>query len=89
MSPIPSVIKDYMLETVYQSIKNKAKMIDLNTVAYNLFDEYGNEAMVHAHIIPVRSKEIDEREGPRILIGRYVLLDNRTQMQVIDYNGEN
>lgn len=80
MSPIPSVIKDYMLETVYQSVKNKAKMIDLNTVAYSLFDEYGNQAMVHAHIIPVRSKEIDEREGPRILIGRYVLLDNRTQM---------
>lgn len=37
----------------------------------------------------MRSKEIDEREGPRILVGKYVLLDNRVQMQVIDFNGEN
>jgi hypothetical protein len=78
LCPIPSVIKDYMTERVYQSVKNKAKMVEENTVAYTLYDEYGDEVMVHAHITPVRSKEIDEREGPRVLIGRYILLDNRT-----------
>ena len=75
--PIPSVIKDYMVETVYQSHKNKAKVV-ANTITHNLKDEFGNEANVQAQIQPVRAREIDEREGPRILVGRYVLLDNRT-----------
>ena len=85
LCPVPSVIKDYLVESVYSSHKNKAK-VEQNRITYTLYDEMGNEAMVHAEISPVRSSEIDEREGPRILIGRYCLLDNRTQMQVIDYN---
>ena len=77
-----------MIENVYKSHKNRAKVVG-NTITYNLFDDSGREAMVHAQIAPVRvAKEIDEREGPRVLIGRYVLLDNRIQMQVLDYSAE-
>lgn len=61
--------------------------------SHTLYDEVGSDAKVHAHIRLVDARKestvIDEREGPRILIGRYVLLDNRTQMQVIEYNDEN
>ena len=49
-------------------------------------DEVGGKAVIYTQIEPSQSKEIDEREGPRILIGRYCLLDNRMQMQVVDYD---
>ena len=66
-----------MIENVYKSHKNRAK-VEKNNITYNLSDDFGNEAMVHAQIAPVKiAPEIDEREGPRVLIGRYVLLDNR------------
>ena len=58
------------------------------SITYTLEDDIGNIGRVHAEISPVRGREIDEREGARLLIGRYALLDNRTQMQVYDYNHE-
>lgn len=48
LCPIPAVIKDFMVETVYQSAKNKAKVVDKNTISYDLFDEDSNKAKVHA-----------------------------------------
>ncbi len=36
---------------------------------------------------PVNS--MDHREGPRLLVGRYCLLDDQQQMQVVQLNRDN
>ena len=79
MSPIPSVIKDYMVETVFRSRLNAGEVSE-DSIVYAVEDGSGapnGRANIYAQIKKSLSREIDEREGLRILVGRYCLLDNR------------
>ena len=74
VSPIPSVIKDYMSNQVFKRGTSNARK-DRDDIIQDLFDEDDNKVSIFSRFEPSAGGLIDEREGVRLLVGRYCILD--------------
>ena len=93
--PVPTVVKDFMIENVWEADKNEdgIKLLQQDQrLTVDVSDSLGQfvaiDMTVKYKLSPTleEAAKLDQMEGPRLLVGRYCLLDEHRTMQVMQYN---
>ena len=93
--PVPTVVKDFMIENVWEADKNEdgIKLLQQDQrLTVDVSDSLGQfvaiDMTVKYKLSPTleETAKLDQMEGPRLLVGRYCLLDEHRTMQVMQYN---
>jgi len=87
---IPTVVKDFIVYQEFQAWDfgiGIEYLRDVPPTSYKVKNEVGDVATINFTVWYSKDvKKLDKREGNRLLVGRYCLLDDRKQMQVLSFN---